>query len=115
MNIKFPLVELVDRFVIAKLKSEKTNGENQLELDFYSAQLSQFNIELIKHELDELYNLHGLIWNLEDDFKKCKIDGVDLSEIGRRALTIRDYNNQRVKLKNAIADKLLDPVREIKR
>ena len=51
---------------------------------------------------------------MEDDFKKCRIDGADLSEIGQRALDIRDLNNYRVQYKNSIADKLNDPVREIK-
>jgi hypothetical protein len=37
-----------------------------------------------------------------------------LAEVGRRALEIRDYNQFRVKLKNAVAEKLNDPVREIK-
>jgi hypothetical protein len=35
-------------------------------------------------------------------------------EIGRRALEIRDYNNKRVMFKNLIAEKLNDPIREIK-
>ena len=39
---------------------------------------------------------------------------MDLSEIGRRALDIRDINNGRVRYKNAIAEKLNDAVREIK-
>jgi hypothetical protein len=37
-----------------------------------------------------------------------------LAEIGRRALEIRDYNNFRVQLKNTVAEKLNDPVREVK-
>jgi hypothetical protein len=58
--------------------------------------------------------LHNKIWELEDDFKKCRIDGTDLAEVGRRALEIRDYNNSRAVLKNTIAKILNDPVREIK-
>jgi hypothetical protein len=51
---------------------------------------------------------------MEDDFKKCRLDGVDLAEIGQRALNIRDLNNSRVTIKNRIAELLNDPVREIK-
>jgi hypothetical protein len=69
---------------------------------------------LIWDELQALKILHNKIWSLEDDFKKCKIDGTDLAEVGRRALEIRDYNQFRVNLKNAVASKLNDPVREIK-
>ena len=59
-------------------------------------------------------DLHNSICNLEDDFKKCKLDNVDLAEIGRRALEIRDFNNLRIQMKNHMAKLLGDPVREIK-
>ena len=37
-----------------------------------------------------------------------------LTEIGRRAIAIRDMNNKRIAFKNTIAEKLNDPVREVK-
>jgi hypothetical protein len=106
---------LVDRFVIAQIKFEKTNGENFLELEFYETQMREIDQFLIRNELEELKNLHGKIWELEDDFKKCRIDGTSLEEIGKRALLIRDFNNQRVFYKNLIAEKLQDPIKEIKK
>ena len=115
IEFRFPVIELVDRYTIARVKYEKTSGANQAELDFYQQQIDQLDVELIQAELTELENVHRRIWALEDDFKKCRIDGVDLSEIGRRALEIRDINNYRVQYKNAMADKLNDPVREIKK
>ena len=42
-------------------------------------------------------------------------DQLELAEIGRRAIEIRDWNNKRVKLKNTIAEKLGCVVREIKK
>jgi len=115
IEFRFPVIELVDRYTIARVKYKKTSGANQAELDFYQQQIDQLDVELIQAELTELENVHMRIWALEDDFKKCRIDGVDLSEIGRRALEIRDINNYRVQYKNAMADKLNDPVREIKK
>ena len=115
IEFRFPVIELVDRYTIARVKYEKTSGANQAELDFYQQQIDQLDVELIQAELTELENVHRRIWALEDDFKKCRIDGVDLAEIGRRALEIRDINNYRVQYKNAMADKLNDPVREIKK
>jgi len=38
-----------------------------------------------------------------------------LEEIGRRAIAIRDHNNRRIAIKNALAEQLECPVREIKR
>ena len=51
---------------------------------------------------------------LQDDFKKCRIDNLPLEEIGRRALHIRDVGFRRVDLKNALAELVNDPVREVK-
>jgi hypothetical protein len=114
-EFQFPIIELVDRYTIACIKYEKTAGANLAELAFYQEQITKLNLELIKDELNELTNIHRRIWALEDDFKKCRIDGVNLAEIGRRALEIRDINNYRVQYKNSIAEKLNDPVREIKK
>ena len=112
---KFPVIELVDRYCIAKLKFNKL-GNNKEELDFYSDQLKNIDFELIKDELDQLYKVHEEVWDLEDDFKKFRVENMyELSEIGRRALHVRDIMHQRYDLKNAMAEKLNDPVREMKK
>lgn len=113
-DFKFPVIELVDRYTIARVKYEKTQGANRAELEFYQTEINKLDVELIKDELIELENIHRRIWAMEDDFKKCRLDGVDLSEIGRRALEIRDINNFRVQYKNSMAAKCNDAVREIK-
>jgi hypothetical protein len=107
-------MELVDRYAIAQVKYNRTGGANQAELEFYEQQMLKIDKTVIWQELQALKILHDKIWSLEDDFKKCRIDGTDLAEVGQRALEIRDYNNFRVELKNTIAEKLNDPVREIK-
>lgn len=106
-------MELVDRYVIAQVKYDRT-GANLEELLFYELQMAHVDKILIWDELQAFKILHNKIWSLEDDFKKCRIDGTDLAEIGKRALEIRDYNQFRVDLKNKVAEKLNDPVREIK-
>jgi hypothetical protein len=114
LEFKFPVMELVDRYAIAQVKHNRTGGANQEELDFYEQQMLNIDKTAIWQELQAFKILHDKIWSLEDDFKKCRIDGTDLAEVGRRALEIRDYNNFRVQLKNTVAEKLNDPVREIK-
>lgn len=112
---KFPVIELVDRYCIAKLKFAKL-GTNKEELDFYTDQLKDINFELIKEELDKLYEVHRRVWELEDDFKKYRVEKMyDLAEVGRRALHLRDIMQERYFLKNIIADKLNDPVKERKK
>jgi len=113
--MKFPVIEIVDRYTIAVVKHEKTNGANQEELDFYLEQMKQANINPSDVKIIELIEHHSYVWSLEDDFKKAKIDALPLEEIGRRALYIRDIGYRRVDLKNALAEMVNDPVREIKR
>ena len=114
MTFKFPVIELVDRYVIAKVKFRRLSGANADELTFYTEQISKLDLGLMDTDLLELEKIHDAIWELEDDFKKCRIDSVDLAEIGRRALVIRDLNNHRIKFKNQLADKVGCDIREIK-
>ena len=74
----FSGIELVDRYCIAKLKFSKL-GDNQEELDFYTDQLNDINLDLIRDDLEELYNLHAQVWELEDDFKKYTVEHSILS------------------------------------
>jgi hypothetical protein len=112
---KFPVIELVDRYCIAKLKFTKL-GDNKEELDFYTNQLKDIDFELIKEDLDKLYNLHAQVWELEDDFKKYTVEHkYSLEEVGRRAIHVRNILNGRYILKNQMAEKLDDSVRETKR
>ena len=112
--MKFPVIEIVDRYTIAVVKHEKTNGANQEELNFYLEQMEEANINPSDVKVIELIEHHSYVWSLEDDFKKAKIDALPLEEIGRRALYIRDIGYRRVDLKNALAELVDDPVREIK-
>lgn len=109
------LIELVDRYCIAKLKFQKI-GNNQEEVDFYTEQMQKFDMGNIENDLNELIEIHRKIWDMEDDFKKCVVEKkYPMDEIGRRAILIRDINIDRYAIKNKIAEKLNDPIREKKR
>ena len=109
----FPIGELIDRYCIAKLKLERTE-KNQVEFEFYQTRISSIDTVQIKQQIENLYNVHNEIWNLESSLKSGLEDCIPLEEIGRRAIQIRDWNRKRVVIKNEIADILSDPVREIK-
>lgn len=109
----FPIIELVDRYAIALLKFNKT-GHNAAELDFYKSQLEPYNTDSIKVEIAALYEIHSKIWSLESELKTGREAELDLAEIGRRAIEIRNWNNKRISIKNSIAEKLGCTVREIK-
>jgi len=107
------VIELVDRFIIAGLKFDRTQA-NKVELDWYTNQMKQYDVTSIGAELKELYDIHNQIWELEWQLKSGKENELGLEEIGRRAIEIRNWNNKRITLKNNIAEKLDCSVREIK-
>ena len=112
--MKFPVIELVDRYCIAIVKSAKTNNANAEEVAFYQAQIEEANIPTSHPLIQQLIQHHAHVWSLEDDFKKNRIDSRPLEEIGKIAMAVRDQGPERLRLKNAIAELLNDPVREIK-
>jgi hypothetical protein len=92
---KFPVIELVDRYCIAKLKFAKL-GDNEEELDFYTDQLKDLDLNLIQEDLDRLYDVHARVWELEDDFKRYTVEHkYSLEEVGRRAIHVRNILNER--------------------
>jgi hypothetical protein len=114
MTPKFPIIELIDRLAIAEVKFQRT-GANEQELAWYKNQAIHIDLDKIVNEYEDLKRIHNEIWNLEAELKSGREADLALEEIGRRAIAIRDHNNKRVALKNAIAEKLNCPVREIKK
>ena len=112
--VNFPVLELMDRLCIARLKWEKTQS-NRDELLWYEREWSKFEqTSAIQKHIENLTEIHRRIWDLEWQLKTGVEDQLSLEEIGRRAIAIRDWNNKRLTVKNEAA-KLLDcPVREIK-
>lgn len=108
----FPTIELYDRLAIAEVKWEKTQA-NQEELEWYSDHCEV--VSDVRELYEDLKDIHRQIWSLESELKTGREMEIALEEIGRRAIAIRNLNNQRINLKNTIADRLGDPVREIKK
>lgn len=111
--ILFPVIELIDRLAIADVKFQRTEA-NREELSWYMNQASNLNLDSINELYNELVAIHHQIWDLESELKTGREAELPLEEIGRRAIAIRDHNNKRIALKNAIAERLGCGVREIK-
>lgn len=111
--ILFPVIELIDRLAIADVKFQRTEA-NREELSWYMNQASNLNLDSINELYNELVAIHNQIWDLESELKTGREAELPLEEIGRRAIAIRDHNNKRIALKNAIAERLGCSVREIK-
>ena len=110
-----PVLELIDRLCIARVKHARTRGANQVELDWYEDKFRQLpqNAEL-DADIQAMTDIHHAIWDLEWQLKSGVEQMLSLQEIGRRAIAIRDFNNKRIAYKNSIATILGHPVKEIK-
>ena len=122
MTMEFlPVLELIDRLCIARIKHERTSGANQDELDWYEDKYRQL-IEImdtrqratLDHNIAEITVIHNQIWDLEWQLKSGVEHLLPMDEIGRRAIAIRDWNNRRITYKNSIAELFGLKMREIK-
>lgn len=116
-----PVLELIDRLCIARIKHERTTGANQDELDWYEDKYRQL-IEImdarqratLDHNIAEITVIHNRIWDLEWQLKSGVEHLLPMDEIGRRAIAIRDWNNKRITYKNSIAELFGLKMRELK-
>lgn len=110
-----PVLELIDRLCIARVKHARTQGANQVELDWYEDKFHQLpQSPKLDEAIQAMTDIHHAIWDLEWQLKSGVEQMLSLQEIGRRAIAIRDFNNQRIAYKNSVADILQHPVKEIK-
>lgn len=110
--MKMPIGDIVDRYSICKLKSERLDLDNIKELKELNDEIIKYNdIDLF---IDKLYKINGKIWDLESDIRKGNEKLLGLEEIGKRALKIRDFNNIRVSIKNDINSKYNEGFIEVK-
>lgn len=114
--MKMPLSEILDRYTITKLKSERTNEDVSDELRTYKREID--NPDYVEKSsqivsfIDRLYGINGLLWDTEKDIRK----GVDmpLEQIGRLALKVRDLNCKRNEIKGEVVDAFAEGFKEIK-
>lgn len=115
MKNHLPVLELIDRLCIARLKWKKIQ-ENKEELDWYENEWKIYKDHPgLQQICIDLESIHEVIWNLECEIKQGVEEKFTLEEIGRRALLIRDWNNKRIALKNQASETVGSAIREIKR
>ena len=114
--MKMPLSEILDRYTITKLKSERTDEDVSNELRTYKREIDSSDYvdrsNQIASFIDRLYEINGELWDTEGDIRK----GVEmpLEEIGRLALKVRDLNCIRNEIKAEIVDTFSEGFKEIK-
>ena len=111
-----PLSEILDRYTITKLKSERTDEDVSNELRTYKREIDSSDYvdrsSQIALFIDRLYEINGELWDTEGDIRK----GVEmpLEKIGRLALKVRDLNCIRNEIKAEIVDTFSEGFKEIK-
>lgn len=98
--MKISLGDIVDRYSIVKLKSERTDLNCSEELQALQSEIDA--VGSLSEFVDLLYTVNGQIWDLESDIRRGKEGELGLEEVGRRAIAIRELNGQRVAIKNKV-------------
>ena len=108
--MKMPLSEIIDRYTITLLKSERTDENVSEELAAYNKELP--DTDIAQTFVDRMYEINGKIWETEGDIRK----GVDmpLDEVGRLAIKVRELNQVRYGIKGEIVDEFAEGFKEIK-
>ena len=108
--MKMPTSEIIDRYTITLLKSERTDEDVNKELDAYKKELPDSNA--VQTFIDRMYEINGKIWETEGDIRK----GVDmpLEDVGRLAIKVRELNQIRNGIKGEIVDEFAEGFKEIK-
>ena len=106
--------DLADRFSILLLKKNRGNLPVDEELNAIEIELNKYNPSIWFY-VGRLSSVNGKIWDLESDIRFGKEGKIGLEEVGRRALKIRDHNNERIQIKNEIANKFNEGFIEVKK
>lgn len=110
--------DIIDRWAIARLKAERIGAdESKKEYQWFCEGMKELETRHPEMNWDlyskEILNIHSMIWDLESGIRQGKLDK-DLTEVGRRAIQIRDWNRKRVALKNEINLKTGEGFQDIK-
>jgi len=109
--MKMPISEIIDRYTITKLKSERTSENVSEELRIYEHELQEYKINIDMY-ISRMYDINSKIWETESDIRKGT--KLPLEEIGRLALKVRDLNCERNSIKAEIVDQFSEGFKEIK-
>ncbi|MCD4666271.1 hypothetical protein K8R47_00485 [archaeon] len=114
--MRYPVDELLDKRSIILLKIKKIDDDRekarlQKEYGDYTEGLKKYIEEgictgqQIEDWHNRIFEANEVIWNLESQIRKGKVEFWPLEEVGRTALQIRKSNGARIGIKSEIAEK----------
>jgi len=113
--MKMPISEIVDRYTITKLKSERTTENVSEELNAYKLEIDQYSDDKINKYIEKLYDVNGRLWDTEVQAARgASSEQPSLEEIGRLALKVREINCERNGIKAEVVEQFSEGFKEIK-
>lgn len=110
-----PLSEIIDRYTITKLKSERTTENVSEELTSYYSEIQAYGLESTQVFVEKLYEINGRLWDTEVQASRGVSSGnIDYTEIGKLAIKVREINCERNGVKAEIVDAFAEGFKEIK-
>ena len=110
-----PLSEIIDRYTITKLKSERTSEDVSTELNSYKEEIEKYGLESTQVFVEKLYEINGRLWDTEVQASRgASLDNIDYAEIGHLAIKVREINCERNGVKAEIVDSFAEGFKEIK-
>ena len=97
--------DIVDRYTIVKLKSEKISKDAFLaEYEVLTKELDDLikSNTIQKEWIDEMYNVNLKIWDLEAEIGSIANSKENYARIGELALQVRHWNTIRTEIKSKI-------------
>ena len=116
--MKMPISEIIDRYTITLLKSERTPEDVEEEMNAYEKEISKY--PGAKTYVDRLTEVNAKIWDLETEGGRegCSLDSAPTKEalikMGEIAISVRHWNRVRNGVKADIVDKYAEGFKEIK-
>ena len=122
--MKMPISEIIDRYTITKLKTERTDEDVSDELNSYRGEIDKYQIDVEKY-IDRMYEINSTLWTYETEMRRLMdsrngtgpvVDDneLPLEKIGKLALLVRDLNGTRNGLKYEIVEKFSEGFKDIK-
>jgi hypothetical protein len=114
--MEYPLAEILDRLSILRLKKARLPHDPALNAEVHNFWAAAFrtgaSLAQTERWLARLENINRRIWDLEAAIRREpgqeNEPALELEEIGRRALAIRQINKDRIRVKNEIAKAMGD-------
>lgn len=123
--MKMPISEIIDRYTITKLKTERTSEDVSDEMNAYKKEIDEYDQSQVSEYIDRMYEINGTLWDYESQMRKLMdskngtgpivdVNDLPLDEIGKLALLVRDLNGTRNGVKSEIVEKFSEGFKDIK-